>query len=317
MFNHFRFYKKKLEFYVRVFRNLFNFLKLLITTKPNNLKVLNKLHLMWLEHEKLKINVRNLLLQKEKGANRSDLIYPFDELSIYSQHGEDGITLKILSKLEISRGSYVELGAGGYTSNTQILSLSGWSGTCFDGDGANLKLAKEFFRARGINETRTTFVESWITAENINELIEQYSDNKIDLLSIDLDGIDYWILEELRIAPKLIILEYNASFGDEMSVSVPYVRNFDRWDGVHSERGWYYGASLSAYDKLMQRKGYKLVYCETSGVNAFYVRSDLLKEGILLGKDLNNAFYGDKVRLANYTQHEQVQHLLSYSLVKI
>ena len=100
---------------------------------------------MSLEHEKLKINVRNFTLKTNEISDNADLLHPFDELSIYSQHGEDGITLKILSKLDLKRGAYVEFGAGGYTSNTQILSLLGWSGVCFDGDSSNLQLAKKFF----------------------------------------------------------------------------------------------------------------------------------------------------------------------------
>ena len=307
----------RFEFFLRFFRNFVKLLKILVTTRPNNLDVINKLHLMHIEHGKLQNNLRNLKLQTIENLNCYNELTPNDELSIYSQNGEDGITLKILSKLDVTRGSYIELGAGGYTSNTQILSKLGWDGTCFDGNAFDLKLARDYFTLRGIDQNNTNFVENWITKENINNLIKQHSSTDIDLLSVDLDGMDYWILQALEIKPKVIILEYNASFCADISVCVPYKNDFYRWNPQHSSLGWYYGASLSAYTEMLREKGYQLVYCEITGVNAFYVKSEIVKAINLKVQNVSDAFYADQRRTQNFNLIEQISHVQQYPLINV
>ena len=101
---------KPLEPYFRVFRNIFQILIILCTTKTNNLKAINRLHLNSLEIAKLKVNNKNLICRQPVD---NDCIYfnNTDENSVYSQHGEDGITLKIINSIGLKTGSYVELGA--------------------------------------------------------------------------------------------------------------------------------------------------------------------------------------------------------------
>ena len=161
---------RKLEFLLRIFRNTLKLAKSLISAKPNNFDVIAKLHLMNIEHVKLQNNLRNTILQAHANEHRKNFITKHDELSFYSQNGEDGITLKILSMSNIDTGIYVELGAGGYTSNTQILAELGWYGTCFDGNSSDLEIAKKYFTSRRLDLNRTEFVQSWITCENINGL---------------------------------------------------------------------------------------------------------------------------------------------------
>jgi hypothetical protein len=118
-----------------------------------------------------------------------------------------------------------------------------------------------------------TAVTAWVTRENINDLITSHGfSGEVDLFSLDLDGNDYWIWESMTAcAPRVVILEYNSMFGPDRAVTVPYEVTFDR----HRHHTMYYGASLTALARLSARKGYRLVAVEPTGVNAFFLRSDI------------------------------------------
>jgi hypothetical protein len=115
-----------------------------------------------------------------------------------------------------------------------------------------------------------------VTRENINDLVSSHGfAGEIDLLSIDIDGIDYWVWEQLTSCrPRVVIVEYNPFLGADRSVTIPYDPEFDR-HRFDVPRFAYYGASLRALVKLGARKGYRLVLVEPRGVNAFFVREDL------------------------------------------
>ena len=101
-------------------------------------------------------------------------------------------------------------------------------------------------------------VEKKISSENINEILSNYANFNIDIFSIDVDGIDYWILKKIKTKiSKVIILEYNSIFGPELEVTVPNNKDFNRTKEHYSNL--YYGASLNAYIKLMEGKGYYLL----------------------------------------------------------
>lgn len=102
---------------------------------------------------------------------------------------------------------------------------------------------------------------------------------EIDLLSIDIDGNDYWVWKAMTaIRPRVVVIEYNSSFGPDRSVTVAYDPSFRRYEKHPS--GLYYGASLQALNKLAAQKGYFLAGCDSAGVNAFFVRDDLADRGI-------------------------------------
>ncbi len=185
------------------------------------------------------------------------------EKKIYSQNGEDGITEKLLELLygkDCFEKFYVEFGVeSGYECNTRILRENyGWNGLLMDGNHSNphINLFQEF-----------------ITRENIVGLFEKYKCPKlIHLLSVDIDGNDFYCLHEIlkHYTCDIIICEYNAShlpFEDKVVV----YDAFSSWQGTN-----YFGASLFAYYNLMNHFGYQLVYCESRGVNSFYVRKSLL-----------------------------------------
>lgn len=140
-------------------------------------------------------------------------------------------------------------------------------------------------------------INAFLTTENIeNTIIESGLPPNIDILSIDVDGNDYWLWDRIHyLSPRIVIIEYNASLGNVVSWATPYDPAFDRFKKHPS--GFYCSASLEALHRLGEQKGYKLVGCESGGVNAFFVRSDCLPEN-LLSVSTQEAYRPHKSRLA-------------------
>lgn len=204
------------------------------------------------------------------------------EFRVFSQWGEDGIIQYLVSRVPIDRCVFVEFGVEDYReSNTRfLLQNDHWEGLIIDGGTAHLDfLDRGQLRWRYTIEGRSAF----LTRENINRVIEAAGvQGDIGLLSVDIDGNDYWILDAIDVvSPRILIVEYNSLFGSEAAVTVPYRPDFDRrtshWSGVC------YGASLAALHELAQAKGYLLVGCNRAGVNAFFVRSDVIGDLPVLG----------------------------------
>jgi len=200
------------------------------------------------------------------------------EFRVYSQHGEDGILLYLLSQIGVTNRRFVEFGVeDGTECNLANLVLNfGFSGLMMDGSHENVRRGRTFYDAMlGEDASRLVFVQSWITVETINDTLRDNGvEGEIDILSIDIDGNDYWVWKEIRaVNPRLVVVEYNSGFGPCRSVTIPYAPDFDRWR-IH-DSGFYFGASLAALTKLAESKGYKLVGCDSCGANAFYVRRDL------------------------------------------
>jgi hypothetical protein len=200
------------------------------------------------------------------------------EFKIFSQNGEDGILLYIFSKIGTTHQNFVEIGAGdGQECNTANLSLNfGWHGLLVDANANNFAHATEFYRERlREHADYVILAHRMVTRENVNLLLREYGfSGIIDLLSIDIDGNDYWIWDAITsIAPRVVVIEYNAALGPEMSVAIKYAPEHDV---ASVPQGWlYYGASLMALVKLGVAKGYKLVGCDRRGVNAFFVNNDI------------------------------------------
>jgi hypothetical protein len=190
---------------------------------------------------------------------------------VYSQSDEDGILQEIFKRIGVTNRSFVEFGVEtGVECNTVKLLLEGWKGLWIDGSDANIAEMQNSFRpfvASGHLRLRANMV----TAENINSLIEQGKlTGDIDLLSVDIDYNDYWVWKAITIVrPRVVVIEYNGTLRPPMSLVVPYdpVR---RWDGTN-----FFGASLEALVKLGREKGYRIVGCNYTGVNAFFVREDV------------------------------------------
>lgn len=196
------------------------------------------------------------------------------EFRVFSQWGEDGILQHLLRHVPISKKVFVEFGVENYTEcNTRFLLMNGnWGGLVIDGSAKNI----DFIRQDEIYWRYNLKADcAFITRENINELIRRNGiSGEIGLLSIDIDGNDYWVWEAIDVvAPSVVAVEYNSRFGPKRAVTVPYDPTFVRTTAHHSNI--YYGASLAAFCSLAKRKGYSFVGCNTAGVNAFFVRQDL------------------------------------------
>jgi len=196
------------------------------------------------------------------------------EFRVYSQWGEDGILQFLLRRTSVSKRIFVEFGVENYTeSNTRFLLLNNnWAGLVIDGNSKNIDFIKrdEIYWRHNLKAEH-----AFITKENINDLIYRNGiSGEIGLLSIDIDGTDYWVWEAIDvIVPAVVVVEYNSRFGPERAVTVPYDAGFVRTAAHHSNI--YYGASLAALCLLGKRKGYSFVGCNTAGNNAFFVRTEL------------------------------------------
>ena len=187
-----------------------------------------------------------------------------------------------------------------------------------DAGARNVNFARSYYgslRPRPLG--KIGFKQAFITSDNINSLLlESGVDEDIDLLSIDLDGNDFWVWQAIRVVkPTLVVVEYNATFGPERAITIPYDAMFERHK-KHSS-GFYHGASLQALHKLASSKGYSLVGCESSGVNAFFLRDDLLKRTGFESPTPDQAFYAHAGRSKVLTTEEQFQLISHLAYVSV
>lgn len=220
-------------------------------------------------HQILSSTYREPLLAAEKAADpKSITAYGF---TAFSQADEDGILEEIFRRIGVTNKQFFEFGCGdGVENNSTYLLFTGWKGLWMDGnpDFAN-SIGKGF--KTYIDSGALRMKSAFITRENINDLIrEAQIPEEIDMVSIDIDGNDYWIWEAVTaIRPRVVVIEYNAIFRPPHKVVQTY-NPTHRWTGDN-----YFGASLNAMTALGDLKGYDLVGCCFAGTNAFFVRKDL------------------------------------------
>ena len=246
-------------------------------------RLFSKVGMQFTQHTRVNNGVQILLTLKYRENLVSNGKLPtFDEVEfrLYSQNGEDGILLYIFSLLGTTNKKVVEICAGyGMQCNSANLIINhGWIGLLFDGNKNNVEKGIEFYKHHPDTfNWPPKFVRSWITAENINSLIKDNGfEGEIDLLSIDIDGMDYWLWKAIDvISPRVVVVEYQDILGPDRSVTVPYSPNFV---AEFTELGPNYcGASLKAFTKLAKEKGYRLVGCQRYGYNAFFIKNDIGK----------------------------------------
>jgi len=191
------------------------------------------------------------------------------EFRVFSQWGEDGVIQWLVrSALDVPR-TFVEIGVESYReANTRFLLTHDYYRGVIVNAGYDHVL---FTRSRGLAWRHDLeVVSAFVTKDNVNQIISSAGiSGKTGLFSLDLDGVDYWVLESLEVVqPQIVVCEYNALFGPTATVTVPYRADFDRVQAHHS--GLYFGASLAALHSLLGPRGYHLVGCTSSGVNAFW-----------------------------------------------
>jgi hypothetical protein len=216
-----------------------------------------------------------LIAQQAKQGVLSDIQNA--EFKVSSQFGEDGIIQYLIRHADVPREcrTFVEFGVGSYEeANTRfLLTHDNWRGLIMDGNSEHMAAVREsaiYWRHE------LTALSAFIDITNINDLIRGAGfAGEIGLLSVDIDGIDYWVWECIDVInPIIVVAEYNSIFGPRSSVTVPLDANFQRTRAHYSNLYW--GASLKALEMLGRRKGYALVGSNSAGNNAFFLRRDRL-----------------------------------------
>jgi hypothetical protein len=203
------------------------------------------------------------------GDPRRLLRYQFQ---VCSASGDDGIIQEIFRRVGTIDRTFAEVGVGdGKENNTAFLLSQGWRGFWIDGNPSFLETIE---KARGVCDGHLTSLVSMVTRENAAALFERLRVPKeFDFLSLDIDQNTYYLWEGLRdYRPRVVVVEYNACIPPDVDWKVNYLP--DRvWDGTQN-----FGASLKAYENLGRQLGYSLVGCEFRGVNAYFVRDDLVED---------------------------------------
>jgi hypothetical protein len=193
---------------------------------------------------------------------------------VYSQNDEDGIIEEIFNRIGETNRTFVEFGVeNGLESNCHYLLHKGWKGLWMEGNERAAKEIRTLFE-KPMQRGRLAVVNAFIKKDNINELIAGGGiSGEIDLLSIDIDGNDYWIWQEINcVNPRVVVVEYNAKFPPNFEWVMEY--DDDHVWQVDDEQG----ASLKALELLGRKLGYQLVGTNIVGSNAFFVRTDLVGE---------------------------------------
>ena len=205
-----------------------------------------------------------------KFSSNLDKINNF-EYQITSQNNEDGIINHIFDILKIDKLNFIEIGFDYYQNNSLAVLKRCNKGLFVDGDNKKVIILKNVLKLF-YPATKITVQNALVDIDNINQIKEQNFNNQeeIDFLSIDVDGIDYYLLKEINFKPKLICIEYNFWFGKDLSCAVPYKKNYSI-DSLSN----YVGASLKAITELANSKSYHLIALDSACVNAFFIRDDL------------------------------------------
>jgi hypothetical protein len=213
-------------------------------------------------------------IEQRQVANHSNDVREA-EFRVFSQWGEDGIIQYLVRHIDVTRRIFVEFGVESYTeANTRfLLSNNQWSGLVIDGGAANIARIKRDPIYWACNLKAEC---AFVTRENINAIMEKNGIcGDIGLLSIDIDGNDYWLWQAIEvISPRIVVCEYNSHFGPTAQLTIPYDAEFMRENAHFSKI--YYGASIAALWALGKRKGYSLVTSNSAGNNIFFVRDDVI-----------------------------------------
>jgi len=269
----------------------------------------------WREHQPAfyhnQIAQREIFLsyKNKNDNNKSTLNFRDAGFRVYSQTDEDGLLLYIFSLIGFTNRMLVDMAFGSpYNANSTNLLLNwGFHGLVIEGNPANVKATKRFFKSHPDSKIFPPLVvNAWITAENVNDILKKNGFvGEIDLFSLDMDGVDYWIWKTLEvISPRVVIVEYQDILGWKKALSVPYNAQFNRHE-IHED---FFGASLPAFLALAEKKGYRLIGCNKYCYNAFFVREDISRD-ILPECSVEKCFEHPKVYMGIKKRLPEVQDL--------
>lgn len=238
------------------------------------------------------------------------------EYSLFSQNGEDGILRYLYSTIGSKSKLFLEFGFGVLENNSlRLIMKENFGGIFIDGSMTSVRHFNNAARYLKLHHVRA--IHQFLDLNNLEPTIKECRlPEEIDLLSIDVDGNDYWFWQGLNcLSPRVAVVEYNASLGPEASLTVPYDPTFDR--RRFGACWFYHGASLTALQRLGERKGYGLVGCDSNGINAFFVREDCLTKDLTVLSP-QSAYRPHKSRLARgFSAADQLRIIQDFPYINI
>ena len=236
--------------------------------------ILNKYFLRKPDFSEKKIFLQGKLIEEENKKKKTIDNFQDVEFSVFSQFGEDGVISWVIDRIPNIKKVFLEIGTQDYwESNTRfLLKNNNWKGYLIEASKehvANIKKQQIYWKHN------IKAIQSLVDKDNINDLIkENISEKEIGLLSIDIDGIDYWVIENISdLSPAIVICEFNSIYGDLKEFTVPYDKYFVRNKKHHSNL--YFGCSIKAIIKLMSKKNYTFIGTGSMGINAYFIKNEL------------------------------------------
>ena len=226
------------------------------------------------------------------------------EFQVYSQWGEDGIIDWLVNKFPEIPKSFLEIGTENYKeSNTRFLLVNkNWDGFIIE---ANKNSVKDIKSQRVYWKHNLTIENQFVDQNNINTIIKRINiPKKLGLLSLDIDGIDYWVLKKLSVLePSIVICEYNSLFGQKKAITVPYKKNYIRSNEHYSNL--FYGASIKAFIDLLKKRNYFFIGTNSAGNNAFFVNQNIWKKAKKL-------IYEKKIFISKFRESRNLKGELTF-----
>jgi len=259
-------------------------------------KMLNLMHESYAHHS------RNVLLTHARYADRKHLA-PYGR-KVYSQSDEDGIISEIFKRIGVTNKVFVEFGVGnGLENNTLALLFQGWTGLWIEGSQKYARLIRSNY-PKTISSGKLALVNDFVTKDNINALISsEISNEEIDLLSVDIDGNDFHVLDAIDcVDPRVIVMEYNGKFAPPIEFCMKYDESHT-WNGDDC-----YGVSLKFLEVELHKKGYSLVGCNLTGTNSFFVRNNLAADKFLMPYTAENHYEPPRFYLASITSGHEASY---------
>lgn len=271
---------------MKYFKKLLSLYKILVDI-PVQLKYLKRdmSELKKMNYSLIELN-QKILFEYFKNEPECDL--SGKGFRVHSQFEEDGLLLFIFSKIGFTNKKGIEMccGWGKECMLANLILYHGFEALLFDGDKNSVEKAKTFFSQHPnsfLNPPK--IIHSWLTKGNINSVIgENGFEGEIDIFSLDIDGIDYYLLKELSIVnPRVVICEIHNIIPADLSLTIPYSDNFTYTDGKFDPE--FRSASLLAMVNLMREKGYRLVGHHKYGFNVIFLRNDI---GLKIFPEINH-----------------------------
>lgn len=228
---------------------------------------------------------------------------------VFSQNDEDGIIHEICRRLNLGEaGTFLEVGVGdGSENNTLNLLVKGWKGVWLGGEPLSYNNLTD----------RLAFEHCWITRDNVGDIIQRnlprIGRQSLDLISIDIDGNDWYIAQSMLssgVRPSVMVVEYNGTFDPHTEWVMPYAEDH-QWD-----KSAYFGASLAAFQRLFKSHGYFLAACNSTGVNAFFVKDEFRGMFPELPDDWRAIFMPANYHPYPYLGHPVTQRLIGSLISK-